>query len=162
MKLQGRWILASVLVLATFGVTAQEAKLSLPVQDPRTGEPVQVRPGAKALHVVFFATWCPPCMEELERLANREDRWQERGYRLVLIAVQNRQTAEGLTRFSQSRSVPGELWFDADGRAQRLLDAGLLPTHVVFDAQGREVARAGALNDEIDSAIAELLPSSRR
>ena len=50
------------------------------------------RAEAEVLHLVFFATWCPPCVQELERLADLEERWGNRGYRLVLVAVRNRHT----------------------------------------------------------------------
>ena len=41
---------------------------SATLTDPTTGKPVAVEPGARALHLVFFATWCPTCVDELARL----------------------------------------------------------------------------------------------
>jgi len=40
---------------------------------------------------------------------------------------------------------------------QSALTAERLPTHIVFDASGREVERAGALDDSIRNAVAGLV-----
>jgi len=47
--------------------------------DPRTGERVPLDPSAGPMHVVFLATWCRPCVAELPRLADLEDRWKADG-----------------------------------------------------------------------------------
>jgi thiol-disulfide isomerase/thioredoxin len=131
------------------------------LQDPRTGDRVGLEPGAAALHLVFFATWCPPCVLELDALAELEARWGERGYRLVLIAIQNRHTAPRLAGFVTERKPPGRLLFDVDGLAQKRWNAERLPEHVVLDARGREIARAGALEAGIEAAIRGLVAGDR-
>jgi len=129
--------------------------------DPRTGGSVDVQPGEDTLHVVFFATWCPTCMDELPRLAELEARWGRQGYRLVLVAIRTRQTSDRLREFIDEERPPGRLLFDAEGEAESAWGAKRLPTHVVFDAKGRELARSAALNDTIEDAIAGQLADSR-
>ena len=114
------------------------------------------------MHLVFFATWCPPCVEELDRLGELHARWEGRGYRLVLVGVNRRQTADRLNRFARGRSLPGRLLFDASGGAGRSLGADELPTHIVLDAKGNEVLRASGLDDEVELAIERLMKSGRR
>ncbi len=144
-----------LLVLA--GVPALAAPLPLDLLDPRTGKSVRVAPGPKALHVVFFATWCSPCTAELEGLADLETRWRDGGYRLVLVAVASRHTAERLARHAGEHELPGQLLYDASGAAEAALHADGLPAHIVFDAAGKEVARSGALDDQIRDAVAQLV-----
>jgi peroxiredoxin len=131
------------------------------LQDPRTGQSVKVQLGAPAVHLVFFAVWCPPCRSELRQLSELAARWEERGYRLVLVAVQSRQTADRLVRFAQENELPGELLFDADGSLESALKTEGLPTHVVFDSNGHEVARSGALTDDVRATIESLLAPER-
>jgi thiol-disulfide isomerase/thioredoxin len=147
--------------LLGLGVARAGAAEGVGLLDPRSGETVFVQPGAAALHLVFFATWCPPCMQELDALAELEARWGERGYRLVLVAVENRHTASRLAEFVAVRKPPGRLLFDAGGAAQRRWNAERLPEHVVLDVGGREVARAGALEPAIEAAIRGLLAGDR-
>jgi cytochrome c biogenesis protein CcmG, thiol:disulfide interchange protein DsbE len=138
-----------------------QSRLPLSLQDPNTGRTVRIEPGAKALHLVFLATWCRPCVEEFRRLGDLEARWAGRGYRLVLVAVATRQTAERLTRFASERQPPGILLFDVDGGVQAALSADGLPTHVLLDASGMEVARSGHLAPALEKAVEGLLSGGR-
>ncbi len=122
---------------------------------------VRVEPGAPALHIVFFAIWCPPCVDELRALGELDARWSERGYRLVLIAVQTRHTRERLASFAAGRELPGELLFDVNGRAQAALRAEQLPTHIVIDSSGKEVLRAGGVDEGVAQAVEGLLKTRR-
>jgi thiol-disulfide isomerase/thioredoxin len=151
-----RVLLIVVVLLLTAGL-ASAAKL----EDPRTGQTVVIEPGAPTLHVVFFATWCSTCVDELPSLADLEARWKGQGYELVLIAVRTRHDLERLNAFADEERPPGRLLFDPDGQAEASWRASRLPTHVVFDAEGREVARSSRLNDEIRGAIADLLDTRR-
>jgi thiol-disulfide isomerase/thioredoxin len=151
-----RALLIVIVSLVSLGV-ASAAKL----EDPRTGQTVVIEPGAPALHVVFFATWCSTCVDELPGLADLEARWKGQGYELVLIAVRTRHDLERLNAFADEERPSGRLLFDADGQAEASWKASRLPTHVVFDAAGREVARSSRLNDEIRGAIADLLDTRR-
>jgi thiol-disulfide isomerase/thioredoxin len=146
----------AMLAVAAAGLTAA-AGLPLSLDDPLTGEEVDLRAGTPALHLVFFATWCPPCVEELERLAELEARWEERGYRLVLIAVRTRHTPERLARFAAERGTPGQLLFDSEGRAEKALGGEQLPTHYLYDAAGKELHRAAALDDGVVEALENLM-----
>jgi len=136
----------AVLVLGVALVASvSEAAPTLDLQVPASGERVRLTPGDGTLHLVFFATWCPSCVDELESLADFEARWEERGYRLVLVAVETRHTRQRLARFAEDRELPGRLLFDDTGQAAGLLKAEQLPMHIVFAADGQELARADDL-----------------
>jgi thiol-disulfide isomerase/thioredoxin len=152
---------ARTLALATlpaFAVFPSAAAPALPVQlEAVGGEPVAIEAGSPALHLVFFATWCPPCVEELPALADLEARWRSAGYRLVLVAVPSRQTAERLASFAQQSKPPGKLGFDASGTAQRAFGVDHLPAHVVLDKGGNELYRSGKLDDGLRAALQKAL-----
>jgi cytochrome c-type biogenesis protein len=135
--------------------------VSATLEDPVAGKPVVVEPGARALHLVFLATWCPDCVEELTQLGGLEARWEEQGYQLVIVAVRTRQTADRLVDFIKEERPPGRLLFDVNGEAERAWNVTQLPTHVVMDASGRAVARSNKLDGKIETAIAELLAERR-
>ena len=141
------------------GTTKAVAPFPLVLQEPQTGRSVELKPGAAALHIVFFATWCPPCLDELERLAVLEERWRERGYRLALIAVRHRNTPQRLLQFARQHHPPGTVYLDASGEAQRAFAADDLPAHVLVDAAGREVGRWSAMGGGVEDAVRDLLRS---
>jgi len=133
------------------------ATLGATLLDPTTGRRVELEPGDRLLHLVFFATWCPTCVEELTDLAELEARWARQGYRLVIVATQTRQTADRLADFVAERKPPGRLLFDDRGEAARTWGAERLPTHVLLDRTGKEIARSGELDERIRTTIAERL-----
>jgi len=130
--------------------------------DPRTGDVVELRPGAPLLHLVFFATWCPPCRDELPRLAELDTRWGTAGYRLVIVAVAARQSTERLREFVDPATVGGEVLFDSSGEVQKAFGATQLPTHVVVDERGDVVVRAPSLSAEVESVIEKAMVERMR
>ena len=153
-----RPLIAAILLFAWLGAPISAARL----EDPRTGKVEKVAPGAAALHLVFFATWCPDCVEELDELRDLQARWADRGYELVIVAVRNRQTADRLAEFVGENRPPGRLLYDVKGEAASEWKADRLPTHVVLDAGGAEAARSSELDGSIEQALRSLLGGSRR
>ena len=129
--------------------------------DTETGKPVELPIGAQALHLVFFATWCPTCIDELAGLSELDANWSPKGYRLVIVAVRTRHDARRLVQFIADERPPGRLLFDSEGVAEKRWGAARLPTHVVLDANGKEVARSTALGPEIEAALERLLDDRR-
>ena len=124
--------------------------------DPVTGAAVALDPSQGPMHVVFIATWCRPCMEQMPKLVDLEDRWKPEGYRLFLVAVATRQTPDRLRELLAQGPLPGRLLFDANGAVASAFGAATIPAEVLVDRSGRIVARAGALDAEFKQAV-ELL-----
>ena len=110
-----RLLFASALCL----LASLPAAAGLPVEltDPMTGERQSINRGPEGLHIVVLATWCPECLQELDRLTDLEARWSSRGYELVLLAVKTRHDRDRLRRFASQRELPGRLLFDESGSA---------------------------------------------
>ena len=150
-----RVLLALVLLgVAASPGAAQDPPPGLGLVDPSDGT-AAVLPVGVVSHVVFIATWCPRCVEELDRLAELEARWAGRGYRLTLIAVGTRQTPERLVKFAGDRDPPGSLLFDPLGKAQARFAADRLPMHLVLDGSGAELLRSSVLDASVERAIGD-------
>jgi peroxiredoxin len=130
--------------------------------DPATGATVPLDPAQGPMHVVFLATWCRPCLAEIPRLADLEDRWKPDGYRLFLVAVATRQTADRLRELAAQEPLPGRLLFDAHGAVAAAFGAGTIPTHALVDRQGRIVARSGVLDPAFRQAVERLVRQEGR
>jgi thiol-disulfide isomerase/thioredoxin len=155
--------LAAALLLAA-GAAAQEPRLAFPLHlvDPVRGTATDVAPGSRVTHLVFFATWCPPCLAEMPRLAELQSTWGRQGYRLVLIAVPTRQTAERIKAFVEREAPPGQVLLDADGAVQRAAGVGDLPAHVLVGPDGTILKRASALADGVVPELERRLGVRRR
>ena len=155
-------LLLPLLFQTASGSAAETLPRSMTLTDPLTGKSVALEAGAPLLHLVFFATWCPPCRNELPRLAELEARWRDGGYRLVLVAVPTRQSVERLRGFHETGQAPGELLFDSLGLLQAALGADQIPAHVLLDARGSVLLHGPALDSQIEAKIQEVLIQSAR
>lgn len=121
--------------------------------EPVSGERVPLLERGVLFHIVLFATWCPPCVDELPYLADLEARWGEDGYVLVIVAVPQRQDRERLRAFLEQRRVPGRLVYDLRGDVLRALGVDEIPTHVLLDGDGVELERGVSLADGIAERV---------
>ena len=125
--------------------------------DPTTGGAVALDPSQGPMHVVFLATWCQPCLSQIPKLVDLEDRWKPDGYRLFLVAVATRQTPERLRDLLAQEPLPGRLLFDASGAVASAFGAATIPTHALVDRAGRIVARSGAVDPAFAQAVERLV-----
>ena len=89
----------------------------------------------------FWATWCAPCVAEMPSL-DRLARALEAEKIAVLPLSSDRGGAAVVERFYASHGITSlPVLLDARGAAARALGARGLPTTLVLDRAGREVAR---------------------
>src|SRR3569623_2285316 len=65
----------------------------------------QARDGKKAM-IVFWATWCPHCREELEVLRQKADELKKQGIQVVLVDVG--ETKEEAASYLKAQKIPFE------------------------------------------------------
>ncbi len=105
----------------------------------------------KVLIVNFWATWCPPCREEMPSM---ERAWQGvRDEGVVLLAINVGETEEQIRNFTGKYPVTFPLLLDEDGSETRRWPVQGLPTTYVVDAEGRLVFRAIGARDWDDPAL---------
>ena len=111
----------------------------------------------------FWATWCAPCVEEMPMLSELQDQYRDRGFRVVGIALDERDRAASFAR-DLGLNYPvllGEA--DVVVTSRRFGNTtGMLPYSVLVDAQGVvRWLRLGALERvELERIILENLPSA--
>jgi thiol-disulfide isomerase/thioredoxin len=99
----------------------------------------------KVILVNLWATWCVPCREELPSLDRLQAKLGGKNFSVVAISL-DRTGADAPKRFLDSTKLTHlQLFLDPKGEATAKLTAQGLPTSLLIDREGREVARlAGA------------------
>lgn len=96
--------------------------------------------------LVFWATWCGVCQEEMPAL-ERFAAASEGRYNVLAVS---RESAAVLRGWAADRPLSVPLARDAGGHASAAYKIESLPTHVIIDAQGRVVHDfSGAADPEI-------------
>ncbi len=83
-------LLAAVMLVLLPAYTASASKTmpSFSLPDVVTGDTVDSKAfDGKTLLVTFFATWCPPCMQEIPDLISLQSEYAEKGFSVVALSV---------------------------------------------------------------------------
>jgi peroxiredoxin len=101
--------------------------------------------------VNFWATWCPPCREEMPSMQRAWERLQPEG--VALLAVNVGEDADTVFQFTGSYPVEFPILFDHDGAVSAAWPMRGLPTTFVVDPRGRIAYRAVGGREWDDPAL---------
>lgn len=118
----------------------------------------------KVVLLNLWATWCPPCREEMPSMQTMYDELKGRGFTILAVAAPNppRETREKIENFVADGQYSFPILIDSEYEVNGIYGTGSIPTSWVVDTDGNLVARlVGATDwtsDSITSAFEELLP----
>jgi peroxiredoxin len=90
--------------------------------------------------VNFWATWCPPCREEMPSMQRAWEQLQAEG--VVLLAINVGESADTVFQFTANYPVDFPLLLDLDSAVLNQWPVQGLPATFVVDPQGRIAYRA--------------------
>lgn len=108
----------------------------------QAGKPHSLKDFAgKLILVNFWATWCGPCREEMPSLDRLQAKLGGERFQVVPISL-DRGGTDRVLAFLKDNGI-GHLttYFDAASKSLALFTLPGLPTSVLIDAKGRQVAR---------------------
>lgn len=111
----------------------------------------------KVVLVDFWATWCPPCVEEVPQLVETYEKLKDRGFEIVGISLDSDKAA--LEKFTAENKMTWPQFFDGKGWeneiAQRFRIQSV-PTMWLFDREGKLVDAfpRGELEKAVEDALA--------
>jgi len=85
--------------------------------------------------VNLWATWCPPCREEMPTLQRFYEKYEANGF--ALIAINQEETSDVVVPFVKEFGLTFPVWLDIDYQAQRVFSTMNLPSSYVIDRNGR-------------------------
>jgi cytochrome c biogenesis protein CcmG/thiol:disulfide interchange protein DsbE len=116
--------------------------------DGRTWDLAALR--GKVVVINFWASWCGPCVEELPVLGALARR---AGRDVVVLGVNYMEPRSTIDGFIGDQPLPYPLLRDRDGAAFKAWTAGVMPTTIVVDRQGRARWRTVGPIDANDTGL---------
>lgn len=101
-----------------------------------SGNPVSLDDQRGSVVLVnLWATWCPPCREEMPALQAFYEKYKSHGF--VLIALNQEEALEIVAPFVEEFRLTFPVWLDLESKAQREFNTMNLPSSYVMDRNGR-------------------------
>lgn len=95
----------------------------------------------KPIIIDFFATWCKPCLMELNAIADMYDYEQKRtGVKVIIISVDSASVKSGrVAKFVRSRGWRYETYLDSAGNFQKAMNVSDTPETYIINGKGEVV-----------------------
>ncbi len=90
----------------------------------------------RAVLVNFWATWCPPCLQEISELAEAWRTHRGRCLEIVGVTEESGSSAE-VADFARRHAIPYPLLMDAEGKAAAAWHVPGYPRSYLVDREGR-------------------------
>ncbi|MCZ2127386.1 MAG: TlpA family protein disulfide reductase [Anaerolineales bacterium] len=85
--------------------------------------------------VNLWATWCPPCKEEMPTLQSFYEKYKSQGF--VLLAINQGETEAQVTPFIREFGLTFPVWLDQSSETGRAFQTLNLPSSYVIDRDGQ-------------------------
>ncbi len=92
----------------------------------------------KMVFLNFWATWCPPCRDEMPSMQLLYDELSDEG--LEIIAVNVLETEETVSAFVEENGFTYPVMLDGDGRVSLRYSVRAYPTSYIIDRAGNVIA----------------------
>lgn len=140
-------IIVSLFILCMHGAYAQDksAARTLPKVDLKTmsGETISSSTfsnDGKPMIIDFWATWCKPCIEELNAIHELYPDWQkETGVKLITISLDDARTMQRVAPFVNGKGWLYESYVDPNGDFKRAMNVNMPPQTFVLNGKNEIV-----------------------
>ena len=95
--------------------------------------------GKKPVLIIFTATWCTFCKEEIPHYKSIHAAYVKQGLEIVNIDIQ--ESKEKVSKFAAKHGLPYRILLDEDGMVSGIYDIRGVPSMVLVDSKGNILCR---------------------
>jgi len=117
----------------------------------------------KPMIISFWATWCKPCVQELNTIAEEYEEWQkETGVKLIAISTDDSRNSARVAPFVNARSWEYEVYLDPNGDFKRALNVNNIPHTFLVNGKGEIVWQHNSYTPGDEEELYQLLKKTAK
>ena len=110
----------------------------------------------KTLHLIFFATWCSPCMEEMPLIESGI--WKKfKSKNFQVVAFGRGHTVEQLKKFNETKGFTFIIAEDPDKKIYERFFTKYIPRNVLVNKTGKIIYQKQGYSEEEAKVLSELI-----
>lgn len=112
----------------------------------------------KVVMLNFWATWCPPCKQEMPVMQEAYQKYKDQGFEIAAVNIG--ETDVAVQSFAKTQGLTFPIWLDYNKDITRQYKIGPIPSSFFIDANGIVAKKnEGPVNlAQLSGYIQELLP----
>ena len=108
--------------------------------------------------ISFFATWCKPCLRELDAINEVYPDWQdETGVRLIAVSIDKAQDESKVKPLVNSKGYEYEVLLDPNGDFKKAMGVNMVPTVFVIDGKNNIIDTRTSYSDGSEEHLIEVV-----
>lgn len=153
--------LAALLALGSFSVTKPLPSVDVKDLDGNTVNFSTVAEEGKITVISFWATWCTPCIKELEAINEKYDEWKETyNMKLVAVSIDDARNSKKVKPKVLGYGWGYQVLLDENMDLARVMNVNNPPMTFIYDKDGNEVyshqGYTPGAEDELEAKLKEL------
>lgn len=96
--------------------------------------------GGKPFFIMFWATWCKPCIQELKAVHDLYQDWKEEtDVKIIAISIDDTRSSKQVAPFVKGRDWKYEVYIDKNSDFRRAMNVNNPPHSFLVDGKGKIV-----------------------
>lgn len=154
-----RWLFLMGWCIMMFFPTNSQAQIPATTLKTLQGESIKtdtLHNAGKPFIISFFATWCKPCLRELEAIHELYSEWhQTTGVRLIAISIDEAHNINKVKPLADEQGWDFDVLLDTQRELLRALGGRVVPFSVIVDGNGKIVDRHSGYADGYEYEMIE-------
>lgn len=145
-------------VLCVIYAQATLPSVELKDVDGKTVKTEHLTDAGKPVIIAFFATWCKPCLRELEVINDLYDDWREEtGVTMYVVSIDQGQDIKKVKPLVDGNGWEYRVLLDPNGEFKRAMNVQNVPHLFVIDSNGKTVYNHTGYTEGSEKEIRKLL-----
>ena len=151
-----KFLLAVVALFLSVSAFAELPSVQLKDIDGKRVDTAKLNNDGKPYIISFFATWCKPCLRELDAVNEVYADWQdETGVKLIAVSIDKAQDESKVKPLVNSKGYEYQVLLDPKGDFKRAMGVNMVPTVFIIDGKNNIVETRTQYTDGSEEHLIE-------